>query len=96
MHGQEASVSRIPDQFLATAIERLNDTVKNRNSSDLNAHAYLAMRAGDRFEIVYGTEKWTEIRPFVADALVRAENASPDPAIKEKIRFYHSSLFGPK
>jgi hypothetical protein len=91
--GQEDSLPPIPDQFLTSAIQRLNQTIKHQNSPDLNAHSYFVMRASNRFEIVYGTERWKTIRPVVTEILQRAEDAATDPVSKEKIKTYSSSLF---
>lgn len=91
--GQDASMSKIPDQFLISAVERLTETINRHNTSDLNAHSYFVMRASDRFEIIYGHERWKSIRPEISNLLSRAEEAATDKVVKEKIKSYHSSLF---
>lgn len=91
--GQEDTIPPIPDQFLTSAIQRLNETIQHQHSADLKAHAYFVMRASNRFEIVYGTARWKTIRPIVTKILQRAEDAATDPVSKEKIKTYSSSLF---
>lgn len=89
--GQEVATS-IPDSLLAEAIIRLDDSVSRNDQSTIATHAYLVLRAANRFETIYGNRQLRKVERQVLASLGHAEIVAIEATAKRKIRGYIQSL----